>query len=162
MHCFRGGYTFLSFVCSLKRRNSLYNRRIRRGKTSLLNAIMGFVPLRKGRIKVGDILLEPATIDIIRRHIAWIPQELALPSEWVKEMIALPFALKPTDISLFWGKTLHLFWWIRSGQGLIPETGRRNIRWTTPTHYDSSGSYAGKAFDYCRRTDICIGFRFYR
>ena len=65
-----------------------------RGKTSLLNAIMGFVPLRKGRIKVGDILLEPATIDIIRQHIAWIPQELALPSEWVKEMIALPFALK--------------------------------------------------------------------
>lgn len=65
-----------------------------RGKTSLLNAIMGFVPLRKGRIKVGNILLEPATIDIIRQHIAWIPQELALPSEWVKEMIALPFALK--------------------------------------------------------------------
>lgn len=54
-----------------------------RGKTSLLNAIMGFVPLRKGKIKVGGILLEPTTIDAIRRHIAWIPQELALPSEWV-------------------------------------------------------------------------------
>ena len=65
-----------------------------RGKTSLLNAIMGFVPLRKGKIKVGGILLEPTTIDAIRRHIAWIPQELALPSEWVKEMISLPFALK--------------------------------------------------------------------
>ena len=63
-----------------------------RGKTSLLNAIMGFVPLRKGKIKVGGILLEPTTIDAIRRHIAWIPQELALPSEWVKEMISLPFA----------------------------------------------------------------------
>ena len=37
-------------------------------------------------------MLEPTTI--IRRHIAWIPQELALPSEWVKEMISLPFALK--------------------------------------------------------------------
>ena len=55
---------------------------------------MGFVPLRKGKIKVGGILLEPTTIDAIRRHIAWIPQELALPSEWVKEMISLPFALK--------------------------------------------------------------------
>ena len=65
-----------------------------RGKTSLLNAIMGFVPLRKGKIKVGGILLEPTTIDAIHRHIAWIPQELALPSEWVKEMISLPFALK--------------------------------------------------------------------
>ena len=39
-------------------------------------------------------MLEPTTIDAIRRHIAWIPQELALPSEWVKEMISLPFALK--------------------------------------------------------------------
>ena len=28
------------------------------------------------------------------RQIAWIPQELALPFEWVKEMVALPFGLK--------------------------------------------------------------------
>ena len=34
------------------------------------------------------------TIDHIRRQVAWIPQELALPSEWVKEMVQLPFNLK--------------------------------------------------------------------
>lgn len=64
------------------------------GKTSLLNAVMGFVPLKEGTIKVGDTLLDKSTIDIVRRQIAWIPQELALPFEWVKEMVSLPFELK--------------------------------------------------------------------
>lgn len=65
-----------------------------RGKTSLLNAVMGFVPLYEGTIKVGGTLLDKSTIDLVRRQIAWIPQELALPFEWVKEMVSLPFELK--------------------------------------------------------------------
>lgn len=64
------------------------------GKTSLLNAIMGFVTLKEGTIKVGETLLDISTIDTVRRQIAWIPQELALPFEWVKEMVSLPFELK--------------------------------------------------------------------
>lgn len=64
------------------------------GKTSLLNAILGFVPLKEGAIKVGETLLDKSTIDAVRRQIAWIPQELALPFEWVREMVALPFELK--------------------------------------------------------------------
>lgn len=64
------------------------------GKTSLLNAVMGFVPLKEGSIQVGETLLDISTIDSVRRQIAWIPQELALPFEWVKEMVALPFDLK--------------------------------------------------------------------
>ena len=64
------------------------------GKTSLLNAVMGFVPLYEGTIKVGGTLLDKSTIDLVRRQIAWIPQELALPFEWVKEMVSLPLELK--------------------------------------------------------------------
>ena len=64
------------------------------GKTSLLKAVMGFVPLYEGTIKVGGTLLDKSTIDLVRRQIAWIPQELALPFEWVKEMVSLPFELK--------------------------------------------------------------------
>lgn len=64
------------------------------GKTSLLNAVMGFVPLYEGTIKVGGTLQDKSTIDLVRRQIAWIPQELALPFEWVKEMVSLPFELK--------------------------------------------------------------------
>lgn len=64
------------------------------GKTSLLKAVLGFVPLSEGTIKVDGTLLTPRTIDHIRRKIAWIPQELALPSEWVSEMVRMPFELK--------------------------------------------------------------------
>lgn len=64
------------------------------GKTSLLNAILGFTPLQEGRITVNNIVLGKNSIDLIRKQIAWIPQELALPTEWVREMIQLPFGLK--------------------------------------------------------------------
>lgn len=72
-----------------------------RGKTSLLNAIMGFVPLQKGTITVGGQELNKSTIDAIRRQIAWIPQELSLPCEWVKEMVSLPFELKANRTASF-------------------------------------------------------------
>jgi len=64
------------------------------GKTSLLNAIMGFVPIKSGAIAVDGLLLCEENIDQIRKRIAWIPQELALPCEWVSEMVQLPFELK--------------------------------------------------------------------
>lgn len=64
------------------------------GKTSLLNAILGFTPLKEGSITFNNILLEKGSIDLIRKQIAWIPQELALPLEWVKDMVQLPFSLK--------------------------------------------------------------------
>lgn len=72
-----------------------------RGKTSLLNAIMGFVSLKSGKIIVGGHQLSKNNIDTIRKQIAWIPQELALPSEWVYEMIQLPFDLKANRSILF-------------------------------------------------------------
>lgn len=65
-----------------------------RGKSSLLNAVLGLVPLYEGTITINGTLLKPSTIDMIRRQIAWIPQEVALPLEWVYEMIKLPFTLK--------------------------------------------------------------------
>ena len=71
------------------------------GKTSLLNAVLGFVPLREGRITVNGMLLEKNTVDHIRKHTAWIPQELALPSEWVREMVSLPFDLKANRVTPF-------------------------------------------------------------
>lgn len=64
------------------------------GKTSLLNAVMGFTPICKGSIKVNDVQLSKLTIDEIRHSIAWVPQELALPLEWVSDMVKLPFELK--------------------------------------------------------------------
>lgn len=77
------------------------------GKTSLLNAVMGFVPLREGTIQVGGTLLDISTIDVVRRQIAWIPQELALPFEWVKDMVTLPFELKVNRSVPFSEKRLY-------------------------------------------------------
>ena len=71
------------------------------GKTSLLNAILGFTPLKEGRITVNNIILDKNSIDLIRKQIAWIPQELALPLEWVKDMIQLPFSLKANRATPF-------------------------------------------------------------
>ena len=71
------------------------------GKTSLLNAILGFTPLKEGRITVNDIVSDKNSIDLIRKQIAWIPQELALPLEWVKDMVQLPFSLKANRATPF-------------------------------------------------------------
>lgn len=64
------------------------------GKTSLLKAVMGLVPLASGSITLCGKELSESTVDSIRRRIAWIPQELALPNEWVSEMVELPFLLR--------------------------------------------------------------------
>lgn len=64
------------------------------GKTSLLKAVLGFVPLSEGRITVDGTILTHKTADHIRRKIAWIPQEPALPLEWVSETAQLLFDLK--------------------------------------------------------------------
>ena len=77
-----------------------------RGKTSLLNAIMGFVALNKGKIIIDSQELCKHNIDAIRKQIAWIPQELALPSEWVQDMIQMPFELKANRAVSFSKDTL--------------------------------------------------------
>lgn len=64
------------------------------GKTSLLKAVLGFIPLSEGAISVDGTLLTHKTADCLRRKIAWIPQELSLPLEWVSEMVRMPFDLK--------------------------------------------------------------------
>jgi polar amino acid transport system ATP-binding protein/putative ABC transport system ATP-binding protein len=64
------------------------------GKTSLLQAVLGFVPLTEGSIVVDGVELTAHTAETIRRKVAWIPQELALPAEWVSEMVRMPFELR--------------------------------------------------------------------
>lgn len=71
------------------------------GKSSILNAVLGFIPLYEGEITVNGIRLEKNTIDQIRRQTAWIPQELSLPLEWVREMVRLPFDLKANRATPF-------------------------------------------------------------
>ena len=78
-----------------------------KGKTSLLNAILGFVPLSEGSIVVDGLILGVSTIDEIRKRVAWIPQELSIPSEWVSEMVRISFKLKANRNIKFSEKTLY-------------------------------------------------------
>ncbi len=64
------------------------------GKTTLLRTMLGFVPLCEGTIRVHGETLMPRTVDRIRQHTAWVPQETAFPSEWVSDLVQMPFRLK--------------------------------------------------------------------
>ena len=64
------------------------------GKTSLLRAILGFVPLHHGAIYVDGLQLSSVTAEAVRHRVAYVPQELHLPLEWVYEMVELPFTLR--------------------------------------------------------------------
>ena len=61
------------------------------GKTSLLNAMTGVYPVKRRTYRIRRTFRWiKANIDVVRKQIAWIPQELALPLEWVKDMVQLP------------------------------------------------------------------------
>lgn len=64
------------------------------GKTTMLRALLGFHPLDEGHISIDGELLTPSSAEEFRKHISYIPQELLLPSEWVSDMVRLPFGLK--------------------------------------------------------------------
>ena len=72
-----------------------------RGKTSLLRAVLWFIPLQRGTITVENVVLSKETVDEIRRYIAWIPQELTFPAEYVKELVQMPFKLKANRTASF-------------------------------------------------------------
>lgn len=86
------------------------------GKTSLLRAMMGFETISGGHISIDGELLTPLSAGQFRRYMSYIPQELALPSEWVRDMVSLPFELAANRGCSF-SKSLLLGEWDRLGLG---------------------------------------------
>jgi len=78
-----------------------------KGKTSLINALLGFIPVSQGKITWFDKELNKENISSIRKNISWLPQETALYFDSVKEMIYTPFTFKnnktaaPTEKEIF-------------------------------------------------------------
>ena len=64
------------------------------GKTTLLRMVMGFEEFSSGCIEVDGIVVSPTTIDSLRQRLAYLPQELSLPSPTVWDMVRLPFSFK--------------------------------------------------------------------
>ena len=80
------------------------------GKTSLLRAALGFLPLEAGRVSVGGEELTEHTVERMRKRTAYVPQELFLPAESVDEMLHLPFHLKANRGGDFSEEKLFRFW----------------------------------------------------
>lgn len=80
------------------------------GKSSLLKALLGFVPLSQGSIRIDGVLLEPATVMDIRKKMAYLPQDLNFPVECVRDLIRLPFELHANRHLPFTEDELF-FWW---------------------------------------------------
>ena len=64
------------------------------GKSSLLKAAVGILPLAKGTVMIGGLTLSVETVAKIRAHVAFIGQEPVLGAERVEDALLLPFAYK--------------------------------------------------------------------
>lgn len=94
------------------------------GKTSLIRAILGFQSLDAGTVHVDGLQLEPRTVAKIRQMTAYVPQELSLPHESVREMVRMPFELKGNKNISF---SKNLLWEQWNILGLEPQLYRSNV-----------------------------------
>lgn len=61
------------------------------GKSSLIRALLGFVPIVSGEILLNGTSLRTTEV---RRHTAYLPQDLSFPCEWVSEVLRMPFSFR--------------------------------------------------------------------
>ena len=73
------------------------------GKSTLLNVLLGFVIADNGDISIGGYALHPDNMQKIRAQVAWLPQQLNLHLDKVRDLFWLPFlfsrnkVLRPTE-----------------------------------------------------------------
>lgn len=63
------------------------------GKTSLLRAVLGFVPLNTGSIEVCSLPLDAHHVHAIRQQTAYVPQELQPPASTGQDLLKLTHEL---------------------------------------------------------------------
>jgi len=64
------------------------------GKSTILQAILGFVIPTEGCITVNETELNSKTVWQVRQKIAYVPQEPELGEGSVKDVVYFPFSLK--------------------------------------------------------------------
>lgn len=65
-----------------------------KGKSTILNTLLGFIPISKGEIYLFDKQLSIKNLTEIRSQTAWLPQETALHFESVNHIIYTLFTFK--------------------------------------------------------------------
>ena len=89
---FKNEEIYKDFAFSLKKGEKLaITGESGKGKSTLLNLLMGFIPNFKGEITVNGIVLNPENSSEIRKITAWLPQEIALNFKTVSELFFAPF-----------------------------------------------------------------------
>ena len=68
------------------------------GKSTLVHAILGFVQATQGEIIVNNLPLSPDTITEIRQLTSWLPQDISLPYNTVRDMVLAPFEFKANHL----------------------------------------------------------------
>ncbi len=61
------------------------------GKSSLLNALCGFIPNVQGSIRLFGHELSQDTINQIRSSVSWLPQDVTIHASSVEELLLTPF-----------------------------------------------------------------------
>ena len=64
------------------------------GKSTLVHAILGFIQAEQGEIIVNNLPISPDSINEIRQLTSWLPQDISLPYNSVRDMILAPFEFK--------------------------------------------------------------------
>ncbi len=64
------------------------------GKSTLLNVLMGFAVPSSGKVIIDGSEVKSENIESIRSKIAWVPQELHLQVNGVKDLVQFPFSFK--------------------------------------------------------------------
>ena len=68
------------------------------GKSTLVHAILGFIQATQGEIIVNNLPLSPDTITEIRQLTSWLPQDISLPYNTVRDMVLAPFEFKANHL----------------------------------------------------------------
>lgn len=64
------------------------------GKSTLVHAILGFLQPEQGEIIINNLPLSSHSIHDIRQLTSWLPQDISLPYNTIREMILAPFEFK--------------------------------------------------------------------
>lgn len=94
------------------------------GKTSLLRAMLGFVPMFAGRVTVDGCVLEAGTVSYIRSRVDYVPQELSLPCERVADLVEMVAGLKTNRRWSYASERLFAVW-----EKLALDQGLYTQRW---------------------------------
>lgn len=117
------------------------------GKTTLLSAILGFLPADSGRLeaRAGDVRADVSDLDIAswRARLAWVPQRSHLPSGEVSETptIAEAVSLRPHALG---GDDERAIWDALAEAGIADDVRALPQGLATPLAADGSGLSVGQ------------------